>query len=193
VAAAIAITCLIFKSQGYWSWNIVNAVLWFWLFWFQWDLKMLGGLQLMFIAFAIYGLFIWATTHHRIGFDIGRWKDSFGLVLGLAILVYAVIAFRYAPNFMTSWWYVEFAGVLISIIALWMDAYKYRTNWILWSMTNVLFFPLFIHQAGGLNGPAIMTILFQMLCFVGIYKWYKDQREQVEAGEVELVGGAKYA
>lgn len=31
------------------------------------------------------------------------------------------------------------------------------------------------------------------ILFTGIYKWWKDQRELVEKGEVKLVGGARYA
>lgn len=190
VAAAIGIACLIFKTQGYWVWSIVNAVLWFFLF-IKWDLNLTAGLQILYIVFSLYGLFVWATTHTRIGFDIGRVKDSIGLVLGLGIIAYVTYAFRDAPNYMTTWWYVEFAAVLISVVALWMDAYKYRTNWYLWTATNFLFGPLFYHN--GLTGPLVLTFLFQALCIFGIIKWYRDQRELVEKGEVELVGGAQYA
>lgn len=191
VAAAIGIACLIFKTQGYWFWSIVNAILWVVLF-YRYDLPMLAGLQVMYVLFSLYGLTVWATTHNRIGYSVEKFKDNFGTLLGLGILAYAVYAYRDMPGYaFTTWWYVEFFGVLISIIAFWMDAFKYRTNWIGWTMTNILFFPLFLHN--GLMGPAILTILFQTLCFFGIYKWWKDQRVAVESGEVELVGGAQYA
>jgi len=195
VAAAIGITCLIFKTQGYWFWSIINATLWFVLFYFQWDLPMLAGLQVMYVLFSLYGLTVWATTHDRIGYSVEKIKDNFGTVLGLGILAYTVYAFRGMEGYaFTGWWWVEFTGVLLSIVAFWMDAFKYRTNWFVWSATNFLFFPLFVHNAGTFfNGPAILTILFQTLCIIGIVKWYRDQRELVEKGEVELVGGAQYA
>jgi nicotinamide riboside transporter PnuC len=191
VAAAISIACLIFKSQGYWFWSIVNAILWFVLF-LHFNLPMLAGLQIMYILFSVYGLTVWATTHHRIGYSIEKFKDNFGTVLGLGILAYTVYAYSGMEGYaFTKWWWVEFFGVLISIVSFWMDAFKYRTNWIGWSMTNLLFGPLFYSQ--GLWGPFILTFLFQVLCFIGIYKWWKDQRELVATGEVELVGGAQYA
>jgi nicotinamide mononucleotide transporter len=191
VAAAIGIACLIFKTQGYWVWSIVNAVLWFFLF-LDFQLPMLAGLQVMYVVFSLYGLTVWATTHNRIGYSIEKWKDNLGTLLGFAILAYVVYAFRDMEAYtFTGWWYVEFFGTFISICAFWMDAFKYRTNWILWSATNVLFFPLFIHN--GLTGPAVLTVLFQTLCIFGIIKWYRDQKEAVETGEVELVGGAQYA
>lgn len=191
VAAAIGIACLIFKTQGYWFWSIVNASLWFVLFW-RWELPMLAGLQIMYVLFSLYGLTVWATTHNRIGYSVEKFKDNFGTLLGFGILAYVVYAFRGMEGYaFTGWWWVEFSGVFLSIVAFWMDAFKYRTNWFVWSMTNVLFFPLFIHN--GLVGPAVLTILFQTLCIFGIVKWYRDQRELVEEGEVELVGGAQYA
>ncbi len=180
-----------FSKLTEWAHSNINAVLWFWLF-IDFKLPMLAGLQVMYVLFSLYGLTVWATVHHRIGYDINKWKDNFGTVLGLGILAYTVYAYRDMTGYaFTKWWYFEFFGVLISIISFWMDAFKYRTNWIGWSMTNVLFFPLFIHQ--GLLGPAVLTILFQILCFFGIYKWWKDQKALVKAGEIELVGGAQYA
>lgn len=191
VAAAIGIACLIFKTQGYWFWSIVNAALWFVLF-LQFDLPMLAGLQVMYILFSIYGLTVWATTHNRFGYSIDKWKDNVGSILGLAILAYVVYAYRDMAGYaFTAWWWVEFLGTLISIIAFWMDAFKYRTNWIGWTATNFLFFPLFLHN--GLMGPAILTILFQILCVIGIIRWYHDQKRLTAKGEVELVGGAQYA
>lgn len=191
VAAAIGITCLIFKTQGYWAWSIVNASLWFVLF-LRFDLPMLAGLQVMYVLFSLYGLTVWATTHDRIGYSIEKFKDNFGTVLGLGILGYTAYAFSGMEGYaFTGWWWAEFTGVLLSIIAFWMDAFKYRTNWLVWTGTNFLFFPLFIHL--GLIGPAVLTVLFQTLCIVGIVKWWRDQRELVEEGKVELVGGAQYA
>jgi nicotinamide mononucleotide transporter len=146
----------------------------------------------MYVLFSLYGLTIWATVHSRIGYDVNKWKDNFGTVLGFGILGYTVFTYRNMEGYaFTYWWYFEFFGVLISIMSFWMDAFKYRTNWIGWTMTNILFFPLFIHQ--GLTGPAVLTILFQVLCCFGIVKWYQDQKSMVEKGEVKLVGGAEYA
>lgn len=191
IAAAIGIACLIFKTQGYWFWSMVNASLWIVLF-YRDDLPMLAGLQVMYILFSVYGLTVWATTHDRIGYSMEKVKDNIGTLLGLGILAYAVYAYRDMEGYaFTTWWYVEFFGVLISIIAFWMDAFKYRTNWIGWTMTNFLFAPLF--YVNGLYGPLVLTFVFQTLCIFGAIKWWRDQREAVESGEVKLVGGAQYA
>ena len=131
VASAIAIFCLIFKTQGYWFWSIVNAGLWIVLFW-RFDLPMLSGLQLMFIFMSLFGLYMWATEHTRFGYDCTKWVHNLGTVFGLGVLGYTAYAYSNQPGYsFTSWWYVEFFAVLISIVAFWMDAFKYKTNWIL--------------------------------------------------------------
>jgi nicotinamide riboside transporter PnuC len=86
---------------------------------------------------------------------------------------------------------VEFFGVAISILSNWMDAFKYKTNWIGWTLTNGLFGYLFFE--GHLWGPFAMTFLFQALCCVGFYRWYKEEKKLVAEGKVVRVGGAQYA
>ena len=192
VAAAIGIFCLIFKTQGYWFWSIVNAVLWFMLYQ-SWGLNMTAGLQVTYIILSLYGAFMWFTTKDRIGLDARSWRHALGGILGLAILGYVIFAFQNEGTFpmYTNWWWVEFLAVLISIIAFTMDAFKYRTNWLGWTATNMLFGPMFWHL--GLMGPFVLTFVFQAFCIIGIVRWYREQKRQAESGEVELVGGAKYA
>jgi nicotinamide riboside transporter PnuC len=169
----------------------VNAALWFILF-IRFDLPMLAGLQIMYILFSLYGLTVWATVHNRHGYAIDKWKDNIGTILGLGILAYTVYTYSDMAGYaFTTWWWLEFLGVFISICAFWMDAFKYKTNWLGWTATNFLFFPLFIHQ--GLMGPALLTIVFQTLCVIGIIRWYREEKRLVREGKIELVGGAEYA
>lgn len=191
VAAAISIAALVFKTQGYWLWSIVNAILWFFLF-RHFHNEMLAGLQVSYILFSIYGLWQWARVKFRIGYDRNVWTDNLGTIVSLAIFIYSVVAYLHMPGYaFTGWWYVEFAGVFISIAANWMDAFKYKTNWIGWSMTNLLFGPLFFHEM--LWGPFVLTFFYQALCFVGIVNWYRDEKRLVKEGKVKLVGGAQVA
>lgn len=190
VAAAISITALIFKTQGYWAWSIVNAILWFFLY--KNGLPMLAGLQVSFFLFSLYGFWQWASVKWRIGYDRNVWTDNLGTLISLGIFVYTVIAYLGLSGYaFTGWWYIELIGVFISIIANWMDAFKYKTNWIGWTMTNLLFGPLFFH--GHLWGPFVLTFLYQALCVVGIVNWYRDERKLVASGKVERVGGAQIA
>jgi nicotinamide mononucleotide transporter len=57
---------------------------------------------------------------------------------------------------------------------MWMDAFRYKGNWIAWSLSNVLAVPLFFH--GGLWGPFFTTFVYQALNVVGWFQWVRDER-----------------
>src|SRR3954454_13863289 len=84
LAAAIATFFLVFKSQGYWSWMIVNASLWTYLF-FHVQLPMLAYLQISFLIFAGYGAVQWALHAKRIGVSFRYGADVVGSVLAVAL------------------------------------------------------------------------------------------------------------
>lgn len=192
VAAAISIFALIFKTQGYWIWSIVNAILWFYLFGFEYDTKILAGLQVGYMVFCTYGFIMWSVVRNRIGYSPAFPKDNIGSILASAIFIYTLYAYRGMEGYTyTTWWWVEVTAVAISIASNWMDAFKYKGNWIGWTMTNILFAPLFWHL--GLMGPFILTFLYQVFCIIGFYRWYKEEKKLIAQGEVVLVGGAKYA
>ena len=67
IAAVIATFFLVFKSQGYWAWMIVNAALWTYCSSTS-ACPMLAYLQISFLIFAGYGAVQWAlVTGTRIG------------------------------------------------------------------------------------------------------------------------------
>src|SRR5882724_5076913 len=80
IAAVIATFFLIWKSQGYWAWMIVNAALWTYLF-FHVALPMLAYLQISFLIFAAYGAVQWALVKARIGFNPTVRTDVAGSVI----------------------------------------------------------------------------------------------------------------
>jgi len=146
LAATVAVSALIWKTQGYWIWSIINASLWVVLF-FTTGLPILAFLQIAYIVFALYGLWQWATVKFRIGYDHNIWTDNLGTILALIICSYAVYYYWNIPGYTLSlWWWLEAGSVFIAVAANWMDAFKYKGNWILWSMTNVLSVPLFWHN-----------------------------------------------
>lgn len=187
-AAVIATFFLVFKSQGYWAWMMVNAGLWTYLF-FTTGLPMLGWLQVGFLIFSMYGLAQWALVKYRIGFDFGAQTDKIGFALvavlgGLAVLVYF-------PTDVTVWYFLEAGGVLFAIAAMFMDAFKYKGNFIAWTLGNVCSAPLFYYwatQYGSSYWGAFYTIfLYQALNFIGYYIWYKDEKELLAEGKIVKV------
>lgn len=175
IAAVIATFFLVFKSQGYWGWMMVNAALWCALF-FNMDLPLLGWLQISFLIFSGYGAVQWALVKYRIGFNPRVRIDVVGSMIALG--VFCVTAYAYWPrDGMTTWWALEAGSVVFAIVAMWMDAFRYRANWIAWSLSNCLFWPIAWH--GALWGPFFTTFVYQGINVYGWMIWTRDQRQPV--------------
>jgi hypothetical protein len=196
IAASIATLYLVFKSQGYWAWMIVNASLWTYLF-FHTGLPMLAYLQVSIIIFSVYGMAQWALVKSRFGFTPRVSTDVFGAVLASALFLYSIYAYRNMPGYTgTLWWFIEFGSVLTSVLAITMDAFKYKTNWAMWTLSNMCSFPLFLHfylSDPTYAGPFWTIFLYQTINVIGFIQWYRDEKRLVAEGKVELVGGANYA
>lgn len=196
IAASIATWYLMFKSQGYWAWMVVNAGLWTYLF-FHTGVPMLAYLQVSIMIFSFYGMVQWALVKSRFGFTPKVSTDLFGAALTCGLFVYSVYAYWGMPGYTgTTYWYIEFGSVLTSVAAITMDAFKYKTNWIFWTISNVFSFFLFLHlyhSDKAYAGPFWTIFLYQTINCVGFVQWVRDERKLVKEGKVELVGGAQYA
>ena len=130
IAAVIATWYLIWKTQGYWAFMVVNAGLWTYLF-FHVGLPMLAWLQISFLAMSVYGAVQWALVRLDIGFRLDRRSDVAGSVLAAGVFAYSVYAYWGMPGYTgTLWWALELGSVLTAIAAIWMDAFRYRLNWV---------------------------------------------------------------
>jgi hypothetical protein len=172
-AAVIATWYLVFKAQGYWLWMMVNAGLWTALF-FHMGIPLLACLQISIVLFSAYGAVQWALVKWRIGFDLHVRSDLVGAVLGLGMFAVALVAYRNAENVGTGWWWVEFASVALAVAAIWMDAFRYRANWIAWSISNCFSAPLFFHTH--LWGAFWTIFVYQAINVYGWIEWTRAER-----------------
>lgn len=196
IAACIATFFLMFKNQAYWFWMIVNASLWTYLF-FHTGIPMLAYLQISIILFSVYGIWQWTMTKYRIGFTPTVSTDLFGAVLATGLFAYSIYAYIGMDGYaFTGWWYVELISVAFTVAAITLDAFKYKLNWICWTLSNCFSFPLFLMLALGNPaywGPFWTIFVYQTFNCIGFYMWYKDEKRMVREGKVVFVGGAKPA
>ena len=170
----IATWYLIWKTQGYWAFMVVNAGLWTYLF-FHVGLPMLAWLQISFLAMSVYGAVQWALVRLDIGFRLDRRSDVAGSVLAAGVFAYSVYAYWGMPGYTgTVWWALELGSVLTAIAAIWMDAFRYRLNWVSWTVSNCLSAPLFLH--GRLWGPLLTIPIYQAFNVLGWIRWTREQR-----------------
>jgi nicotinamide riboside transporter PnuC len=154
---------------------IVNAALWTYLF-FHVGLPMLAYLQISFLIFAGYGAVQWALVRYRIGFNPRVRTDVIGSLIALAVLIASLVIYWNQPGYRgTTWWWLELGGVVLAIAAMWMDAFRYRANWIAWTLSNCFSAPLFLH--GKLWGPFWTIFVYQALNVYGWIVWTREQRD----------------
>jgi hypothetical protein len=182
-AAVIATVFLVWKTQGYWIWMIVNAALWVALF-FHLGLPMLAWLQVSFLLFCAYGAVQWALVRARIGFNPRMRSDVVGSLLALGVFAYSVYAYWHMPGYTGSlWWALELGSVVSAIAAIWMDAFRYRLNWGAWTISNCFSWPLFWHTS--LWGPFFVGFVYQAINVVGYFHWTAEERNLRFVGEQE--------
>jgi hypothetical protein len=177
-AAVIATAFLVWKTQGYWVWMMVNAGLWVALF-FHLGLPMLVWLQVSFLLFCAYGATQWALVRYRIGFSPRVRSDVAGSVIAAGVFAYSLYAYWNMPGYTGSlWWALELGSVVSAIAAIWMDAFRYKANWGAWTVSNCFSWPLFWHA--GLWGPFWVGFVYQAINFVGYFQWAAEERRRKE-------------
>jgi hypothetical protein len=183
LAAVIATSFLVWKTQGYWVWMVVNAALWTALF-FHLGLPMLAWLQVSFLLFCSYGAAQWAMVRYRIGFDPHVRSDLAGCVIAAGVFAYSVYAYWNMAGYTGSiWWALELGSVVTAIAAIWMDAYRYRLNWGAWTLSNLFSWPLFWHTA--LWGPFFVGFVYQAINVVGYLRWTADEHAELRAASLQ--------
>ncbi len=186
-AAVIATAFLVTKSQGYWVWMVVNSALWLSLFLHQ-GLPMLAWLQASLLLMSVYGMLRWAlVARWKIGY-LGGNLDRWGVLAAAGVFGWSVYAYWNMPGYTGStWWWVEFLSVATAIGAIAMDAYRYKANWIAWTLSNACSAPLFWHQA--LWGPFLTLFMYQALNVLGWFVWVREE-SRIRAATLTLPGEA---
>jgi len=173
VAAVIATAFLVTKSQGYWFWMMVNSGLWFSLFLHQ-KLPMLAWLQASLLLMSAYGMLRWArVARKKIGY-LDTSLDRWGILIASVVFIASIIAYWNMPGYrLTFWWWLEFGSVLTAISAIAMDSYRYKLNWVAWTLSNVCSAPLFLHNR--LWGPFVTLFIYQAINVLGWFVWVKEE------------------
>ena len=136
---------------------------------------MLAWLQASFLVLAAYGMLRWwLVARWRIGY-LGTNLDKYGVVLAVAVFGASVAAYWDMPGYaLSTWWWVEFGSVATAIAAIAMDAYRYKANWIAWTLSNAFSAPLFLH--GRMWGPFVTLFMYQAINVVGWFVWVGEER-----------------
>lgn len=185
IAAVWSTVYLVYKSQAYWPWTVAYSILWGILF-FQSGLNALGAYQFITIALCVSGMVQWYLVKRGIGINWTRISDRW--VTGITSLAVLIAIYAYWPTSANVWWFLQISSVLAAVVAIWMDAFRYKLNWIMWILSNLAFWPLTVQ--GHLWGPFMANFVYTAIDVVGFYHWRKEERAGVEDVDFNLAVSA---
>jgi len=160
--------------ENIWNWPvaIVNAVSFIIVF-FGAKLYADCGLQLVYIAIAVYGWWSWLHGgRDRAHLPVSRVRPAaiplFALATILATAILMLLLRRFTDSTVPFW---DALTTAMSLTAQYMLARKLLENWWLWMAADVVYVALYIYK--GLHLTAVLYMIFFALCVIGLVRWQK--------------------
>jgi nicotinamide mononucleotide transporter len=153
-----------------WFWGIVSVLVYSVVFW-ETRLYADMALQLVFVVMNVYGWYAWLhgtsdneTTQRRHISSISR-DEIFASLLALAVMALGLGQFlrRFTNAAVPD---VDALLTAFSLVAIWMQARKYRENWLVWLVADVLYVGLFLNRKLWLTAA-----LYLVFCVMAVQGW----------------------
>ena len=130
------------------------------------------------LVMSVYGLLVWrglVQSKDRTERPITSCPSRFWPWIIVAVVFLSVVL----------WWVLQTLGEsqipwldgissALSVVAMWMLSQKYWQQWILWLLVEPLMITLF--WLTGNYASAILYIVFEVVCVLGIIRWYKQAK-----------------
>jgi nicotinamide mononucleotide transporter len=164
-----------------WPAALGSTFIFLFIFW-QVRLYMESGLQLYYIAMALYGWYQWTKINdNNEKLQVSTWPIKHHvaalLFIGIATLVSGSLLnsgtdarLPYLDSF-TTW---------ASIVTTYMVTQKILENWIYWLVIDSVSIVLYLDR--GLYFTSILFALYIVIIFFGGYAWLKSYRQTTNAG-----------
>ncbi|QFU77235.1 nicotinamide riboside transporter PnuC [Halioglobus maricola] len=170
---------LLVVRESLWCWYAAfgSTAIFLYIFW-DVGLVMESGLQVYYLAMAVYGWWQWQHGSGEAGeLEITRWNPTrhvlaIGLVLsaaaisGLLLAKYTGAALPFLDSF-TTWG---------SILTTWMVARKVLENWLYWLVIDSVSIYLYLDR--GLYLTALLFMVYLVIVVFGYRKWLHHYRMQ---------------
>jgi nicotinamide mononucleotide transporter len=140
-------------------------------------LPMQSGLQVFYVAMAVYGWFNWSRSEAQGQLPVGTWPP--GWHAGAAVVIVAVSfasANLLARETKAAWPLMDSLTTWFSLLATWLQARARLENWLYWIVIDAALAWLFYMQ----KSPylALLNVLFIVIAAVGFVAWLRRFRAQ---------------
>jgi nicotinamide mononucleotide transporter len=170
-----AINVWLLARQNIWNWpiGIANNIFYVVVF-LKSGLFGDAGLQVVYIALAVYGWWIWAfpdATQSELPVSKTskqQWTWQILATAAAAIILRAFLA-AYTPSTVPGW---DGLTTALSLTATWGQCKKLVESWWIWIAVDLIYIPLYISKKLPLT--ALLYFVFMLLCIAGLRAWRKD-------------------
>lgn len=136
-------------------------------------LFMESGLNIYYLAMAVYGWYHWRRAPDASRLPISTWPLRRHCVAIAGVIVLSAITgyllARYTP---AQWPYVDSFTTWGSVIATWMVARKMLENWLYWVVLDAICIPIFIER--GLPLTAALYATYLVLAALAYQRWRRQ-------------------
>ncbi len=134
-------------------------------------------LYLFYAGIGFYGFAYWSKNAKQ-SFDIKHisWGNALLLLTG-GLLLTLGLGYTMSKTNADKTYYDAFSTIF-SIIATFLELYKYLIAWSLWIIINI--YTIWLYQLKELNLLSIQMAIFTALSIYGLYSWTKKSKAQAQ-------------
>ena len=180
---------LLARRENLWCWYaaFASTLIYLALFW-RVGLMMESGLQVYYLAMAVYGWWEWRGGAHRehplpITSLDPRWHLAALAGVCVATAVSGLLLHRFTQ---AAWPWADSFVTWGSLLATWMVARKVLENWLWWLLIDSLSLALYLDR--GLHLTAALFAAYLVIVVSGYFEWRRHYREQPAASPAACAG-----
>ena len=162
-----------------WYAAFISTSIFLFIFW-QVKLYMESGLQVYYLAMAVYGWYQWTLGGtQQSGIAISTWPMTKHLLALTVILIATIISgYLLSENSDAPLPYLDSFTTWASIVTTYMVAKKVLENWIYWFVIDSV--SIFLYLARELYFPALLFDAYVVIVVFGFLTWLKQYRLELQ-------------
>ena len=132
------------------------------------------GLQVVYLAFSIYGWYEWLHGGaNRSRLHVSRATVRAWTISGVLAIAFWLLWGRYMSTMKgVALPYLDAGLATLSLVAQWMMTRKILENWILWIIADIVYVPMYIYKS--LYVTSALYAVFLVLAIVGLVQWRRS-------------------
>jgi nicotinamide mononucleotide transporter len=147
-----------------------------------WDVKlyMESGLQLYYLAMAVYGWYKWRQGENNTTLSIKRWPLNRHLLIILGtVIVSGVSGYGLATQTDARFPYLDSFTTWGAVVTTYMVATKVLENWLYWFVLDALSIYLYLDR--GLYFAALLFAAYLIIVIFGFLQWNRRYLQQTQS------------